>query len=76
MFMNRPVQARRSATYEDLLLVTDDLVAEILEGELYTTPRPSIAHAIATTGLGGGLVGPFDHGRGGPGGWWILAEPE
>jgi Uma2 family endonuclease len=22
------------------------------------------------------LVGPFDRGRGGPGGWWILAEPE
>ena len=26
--------------------------------------------------LGGDLVGPFDHGRGGPGGWWILDEPE
>jgi Uma2 family endonuclease len=27
-------------------------------------------------GLGGDLFGPFDRGRGGPGGWWILTEPE
>jgi Uma2 family endonuclease len=74
--MTRPVQARRPATYEDLLRVPDHLVAEILDGDLYTSPRPSVAHSIATTGLGGDLVGPFDRGRGGPGGWWILAEPE
>lgn len=74
--MSRPVQARRRATYQDLLSVSDHLVAEILDGDLCTSPRPSVAHAIATTGLGGNLVGPFDHGRGGPGGWWILGEPE
>jgi Uma2 family endonuclease len=26
--------------------------------------------------LGGKLVDPFDSGRGGPGGWWILDKPE
>jgi Uma2 family endonuclease len=26
--------------------------------------------------LAGEIINPFDHGRGGPGGWWILAEPE
>ena len=26
--------------------------------------------------LGYELVGPFQNGRGGPGGWWIIAEPE
>ena len=52
------------------------LVAEILDGELHTSPRPSVSHALATTGLGGDLIGPFDRGRGGPGGWWILVEPE
>lgn len=26
--------------------------------------------------LGGALSGPFQGGRGGPGGWWILDEPE
>lgn len=74
--MSRPVQARRPATYDDLRNVPDHLVAEILDGELYATPRPSIAHTIATTRLGTHLGGPFDSGRGGPGGWWILAEPE
>ena len=74
--MTRPVPARRTPTYDDLLRVPDHLVAEILDGDLYTSPRPSVAHAIATTGLGSDLTGPFDRGRGGPGGWWILGEPE
>jgi len=74
--MSRPVPARRTATYEDLLRVPDHLVAEILDGDLFTSPRPSVAHSIATTGLSSDLTGPFDRGRGGPGGWWILAEPE
>jgi Uma2 family endonuclease len=74
--MNRPAVARRAATYDDLLAVPDRLVAEILDGELHTSPRPTPRHAHATTGLAGDLSGPFDRGRGGPGGWWILAEPE
>jgi len=56
--------------------VPDHLVAEILEGELHTSPRPAPRHAVASSGLGGDLIGPFDRGRGGPGGWWILSEPE
>lgn len=67
---------RRPARYDDLLAVPDDMVAEILDGELHSTPRPAVPHALATTGLGADLIGPFDRGRGGPGGWWILAEPE
>jgi len=67
---------RTPATYEDLLKVPDHLVAEILDGELYTTPRPAPRHAAASSGLGGALHGPFDRGRGGPGGWRILDEPE
>jgi Uma2 family endonuclease len=59
-----------------LLAVPDHLVAEILDGELHTSPRPAPRHALASTGLGSDLHGPFDRGRGGPGGWWILAEPE
>lgn len=74
--MSRPVSARRPATYGDLLAVPDHLVAEILDGELHTSPRPAPRHAVASTGLAGDLVGPFDRGRGGPGGWWILSEPE
>ena len=51
-------------------------MAEILDGELYATPRPAPRHANASSGLLAILRGPFDHGRGGPGGWRILFEPE
>jgi Uma2 family endonuclease len=71
-----PESAHRSATYEDLLKVPEHLVAEIVDGELLTTPRPASRHARARSGLGGKLVPPFDHGTGGPGGWWIIDEPE
>ena len=71
--------ARRRATYEDLLKVPDTMVAEILDGELYATPRPASPHARAASGIGSDLWGPFDrppNGPGQPGGWWILFEPE
>jgi Uma2 family endonuclease len=74
--MGQPVRSRQPATYDDLLQVPDHLVAEIVDGELHTSPRPAPRHAAATSGLGGALHGPFDRGRGGPGGWWILDEPE
>jgi Uma2 family endonuclease len=67
---------RRPASYDDLLQVPDHLVAEIVNGELHTTPRPAPRHAAASSGLGGALHGPFDRGRGGPGGWRVLFEPE
>lgn len=71
--------ARRKATYEDLLKLPDNMVAEILDGELYATPRPASPHARATSGIGSDLWGRFDRppdGPGQPGGWWILFEPE
>jgi Uma2 family endonuclease len=74
--MAQPDPRRRPATYDDLLAVPDHLVAEILDGELYTSPRPAPRHADASSGIGGALRGPFDRGRGGPGGWRILDEPE
>ena len=74
--MNGSTAARRRATYEDLCQIPDHNVAEILDGELVVTPRPALRHARASSGLGGYLWGPFQTGRGGPGGWWILDEPE
>lgn len=56
--------------------VPEHMVAEILDGELHVNPRPAPRHASASSGLGGTLHGPFDRGRGGPGGWRILDEPE
>lgn len=74
--MALPRRLGRPATYEDLVEVPDHLVAEIIDDELYTSPRPAPRHADATAGLSGALRGPFDRGRGGPGGWRILFEPE
>jgi Uma2 family endonuclease len=68
--------ARRPANYADLLDVPDHLVAEIVDGELHTSPRPAPRHAVGATELGADLVSAFSRGRGGPRGWWILFEPE
>ncbi len=68
--------ARRPATYEDLIEVPEHLVAEIIDGELITSPRPRPRHAKATSVLLSALHTPFDTGRGGPGGWTIVVEPE
>jgi Uma2 family endonuclease len=51
-------------------------IAEILDGELFVMPRPKPRHARAGGRLASELDGPFDRGRGGPGGWIILVEPE
>jgi len=68
--------AERSATYRDVLDAPPNMVAEVLAGTLHTHPRPASRHALASSFLGGELVGPFGRGRGGPGGWWIVFEPE
>ena len=67
---------KKDATYDDLREVPDHFIAEIFDGELYASPRPAIPHSRAASVLGGKLGDPFDHGRGGPGGWLILDEPE
>ena len=68
--------AKRMATYADILALPDHQVGEILFGKLYSHPRPAPRHARACSALTGKLWNPFDDGNGGPGGWWILDEPE
>jgi Uma2 family endonuclease len=68
--------AKRRATYQDVLEAPEHMVAEIIDGELYLQPRPAKPHAAAATALGEELGPPFKRGRGGPGGWIILDEPE
>src|SRR5689334_4709206 len=70
------MEAKKFATYEDLLKVPEHLVAEIIAGELITSPRPGPRHAMAATSLADEITGPFQKGKGGPGGWWILFEQE
>ena len=72
------VQTKPRATYEDLRRVPDTMRAEIVDGELVVSPRPATPHAFAATEMAADLL-PVFHGataRSGPGGWWILSEPE
>ena len=68
--------AKRRASYSDVLATPRHLVAEVVYGVLHTHPRPAVPHARASSRLGGKLSGPFDEGKGGPGGWVVLDEPE
>jgi Uma2 family endonuclease len=71
------LKTKSGATYDDLMKVPDTFVAEIVEGDLFASPRPRGRHTITATVLAGELVPPFHHGRSpGPGGWWIVNEPE
>ena len=65
----------RPATRADLEALPPELKGEILDGELYVQPRRRARHARIELTVGGALQGPYDLGRGGPGGWWILPEP-
>jgi Uma2 family endonuclease len=68
--------APRWATYADLEAVPDHLVAEIINGVLETHPRPRPRHGAAAGELYAELTLPFRRGRGGPGGWIFVIEPE
>lgn len=67
---------RREASYEDVLRSPEHVIAEVLNGDLFTSPRPAGPHAEAASVLTMDLGGAFHRGRGGPGGWIILYEPE
>ena len=72
------VQAKQRATYEELLRVPDPMVAEIIAGALVVRPRPATRHAFTATEIAADLLPAFQgvSARSGPGGWWILPEPE
>ncbi|WP_437328361.1 Uma2 family endonuclease [Sorangium sp. So ce381] len=74
--MGQPAENQRRATYADLEAVPPHKVAELIRGVLHVMPRPAPRHANAASSLGADLHGAFQRGRGGPGGWWILDEPE
>jgi Uma2 family endonuclease len=66
----------RPTLYQQLEALPEGLTGEILDAQLYTQPRPSGRHGRASSILEDALFGPYDRGRGGPGGWWIFIEPE
>lgn len=75
--MSDALKQKRKATYENILRLPDNVVGEIINGELFVSPRPSGPNIYAASSLCEELMGPFSKGKsGGPGGWWILVEPE
>ena len=68
--------AYKFATYEDLFDLPEHIIGEIIAGQLITQPRPSPKHALAGSSLGMSVGASYHRGQGGPGGWWILFEPE
>jgi Uma2 family endonuclease len=70
----REVMGRERATYADLEALPEHVVGELIDGELYASPRPANPHAMAAFVLGTTLGGAFH--RGGSGGWILLFEPE
>ncbi len=72
-------EPKRKATYDDVLAAPEHEVAEILDGELFLSPRPATPHAYATTVLARQIGAAYDDEPGDParpGGWWLLTEPE
>jgi Uma2 family endonuclease len=63
-----------AAALEAVAAAPENMVAEVLAGELHTSPRPRIRHARAATVLGAKLGG-FDADNT-PGGWILLFKPE
>jgi len=72
----RALETRPNATYQDVIDAPKHKVAEIIDGTLYLSPRPPFGAARAKQNLLLRLWGPYDRGEGGPGGWWLLREPE
>jgi Uma2 family endonuclease len=71
-----PVENKKRATYQDVLDAPEHMSAEIIDGELVLSPRPASPATVVATALGADLHTAFSRGRGGPGGWHILFEPE
>lgn len=67
---------RRPASWQDILDAPEGLKAEVIAGELLLHPRPRLEHGRSQAILSSHLSPPFDLGNGGPGGWWIVVEPD
>ena len=72
----RPVPLGRAPTYADVEGLPPHLRGEIVNGQLYTLPRPAVPHGHAALQLSTWLNQRFGGGHGGQGGWHLLMEPE
>ena len=67
---------KRPATYADIEALPPNMVGEIIFGVLHAHPRPAPRHSVAAVEMQLELGLPFGRGRGGPGGWTFMIEPE
>lgn len=74
--MNYFTRPQGRATYQDILDAPDGMIAEIINGELHTQPRPGPRHQDAAGELTADLKTHFRKNRSKPGGWIIIPEPE
>ena len=64
------------ATYQDVIDAPENMVAELIDGELHLMSRPERPHTQAGSMMAAILGPSFMRGVGGPGGWCIYYEPE
>ncbi len=75
--MNQAQAIPRLTPYEQLLALPENQVGEIIGGQLYVQQNRPSGPQIAAAGAINSILGlPFHRGQEGPGGWWILPEPE
>ena len=70
------VAAEPKTPYQRLSELPENRVGQIINDQLYTQPRPAKPHALARASLEIEIGAAYQKGRGGPGGWWIIVEPE
>lgn len=66
----------RPASYAEIEALPPNMVGEIVFGVLHAHPRPVPRHGFSSAEVVSELRGPFRLGRGGPGGWMFMVEPE
>jgi Uma2 family endonuclease len=69
-----PDPAPKLATYADLLVLPEHMRAEIVAGEILVQPSPSPEHQSTIAEIYAEVRGPFQRGKGGPGGWWLIPD--
>ena len=74
--MHKPAATPLDLLYQQLEQLPDNLTGEVINGQLHTSPRPAGPHGLVTSILGMDIGTAYHRGRNGPGGWWIIDEPE